>query len=79
MRTDKIETWYCPKSKYSLNIFEIIQICDQLVPHLEKNLKASLSKRLDKMKLLFYEKNRNNSLSRIPLGCYNDYANPNAF
>ena len=31
------------------------------------------------MKFLFYEKNRNNSKSRIPGGCFNEYTSPNHF
>ena len=62
-----------------MNIYELIQICDQLSPHLNKENKAVLSKRLDKMKYLFYEKNRNNSKSRIPGGCFNEYISPNDF
>ena len=31
------------------------------------------------MKFLFYEKNRNNSKSRIPSGCFNEYKTPNDF
>ena len=79
VKTRKIETWYSSTNKNCMNIYELIQICDQLSVHLKKDSKFVLNKRLDKMKYLFYEKNRNNSKSRITSGCFNEYSSPNDF